>query len=237
MRFRNTVLSKRTLALFAVSLLLLVSGGAVGTKAAITVTSDDYDARIETNSLAVGITEGITGDRTLVEDGVLYTSIGDKIEPTRTYKDSVGVINTGDADEYVRVIVRKYWTDEKGKKDTSLSPDLIELSADEKKWTVTDGGSDETQIYYLKNVLKKESEEELFKDIRISGDVLKEGVGKIVEGVEEGKATKTIITYTYKYNGYTFNVEAEAQSVQTHNAKEAIKSVWGVDAESLGIKL
>ncbi|MBR0456135.1 MAG: hypothetical protein IJJ01_05645 [Firmicutes bacterium] len=232
MKFRNTVLSKRTIALFAVSLLLLVSGGAVGTKAAITVTSDNYDATIATDSLAVGITE----NGKTVDDGVLYKSIGNKIEPTRTYKDSVGVVNNGDADEYVRVIVRKYWTDKEGAKATTLSPDLIELTAD-KSWTVKEGGSEETQIYYLKNILKAGAEQELFKDIRISGDVLEEGKGKIVEGVQEGKATKTIITYTYKYNGYTFNVEAEAQAVQTHNAAKAIKSVWGVDAGSVGIDL
>ena len=232
MKFRNTVLSKRTIALFAVSLLLLVYGGAVGTKAAITVTSDNYDATIATDSLAVGITE----NGKTVDDGVLYKSIGNKIEPTRTYKDSVGVVNNGDADEYVRVIVRKYWTDKEGAKATTLSPDLIELTAD-KSWTVKEGGSEETQIYYLKNILKAGAEQELFKDIRISGDVLEEGKGKIVEGVQEGKATKTIITYTYKYNGYTFNVEAEAQAVQTHNAAKAIKSVWGVDAGSVGIDL
>ncbi|MFR0951708.1 MAG: hypothetical protein ACLSGK_02280 [Lachnospiraceae bacterium] len=38
------------------------------------------------------------------------------------------------------------------------------------------------------------------------------------------------ITYTYKYNGnYTFHIDAEVDAVQTHNAKDAIKSAWGVD--------
>ena len=37
------------------------------------------------------------------------------------------------------------------------------------------------------------------------------------------------ITYSYKYDGYTFHVDAEVDAVQTHNAKDAIKSAWGVD--------
>ena len=37
------------------------------------------------------------------------------------------------------------------------------------------------------------------------------------------------ISYEYEYDGFTFNIEAEVQAVQTHNAKDAIKSAWGVD--------
>lgn len=37
------------------------------------------------------------------------------------------------------------------------------------------------------------------------------------------------IRYTYKYDGYSFHVDAEVDAVQTHNAQEAIKSAWGVD--------
>ena len=37
------------------------------------------------------------------------------------------------------------------------------------------------------------------------------------------------ITTTYAYDGYNFQIEAEADAVQTHNAKDAIKSAWGVD--------
>ena len=37
------------------------------------------------------------------------------------------------------------------------------------------------------------------------------------------------ITTSYDYDGYSFHVEAEVDAVQTHNAKDAIKSAWGVD--------
>ena len=41
----------------------------------------------------------------------------------------------------------------------------------------------------------------------------------------------TTITTTYDYDGVTFNVEAQVDAVQTHNAEDAIKSAWGVDAQ------
>ena len=37
------------------------------------------------------------------------------------------------------------------------------------------------------------------------------------------------IQYVYDYNGYTFHLDAEVNAVQTNNAKDAIKSAWGVD--------
>lgn len=36
---------------------------------------------------------------------------------------------------------------------------------------------------------------------------------------------------TYAYDGYNFQLEAEADAVQTHNAQDAIKSAWGVDVD------
>ena len=51
---------------------------------------------------------------------------------------------------------------------------------------------------------------------------------KIATEIEKTVKDNTI-TYTYKYNGYTFHIDAEVDAVQTHNAKDAIKSAWGVD--------
>ena len=39
--------------------------------------------------------------------------------------------------------------------------------------------------------------------------------------------TKTVTTFNY--DGVKFNLEAEVDAVQTHNARDAIKSAWGVD--------
>ena len=91
--------------------------------------------------------------------------------------------------------------------------------------------------YYLKRQLTTDNvgkNATLFENVMVSGDVLTDGVGKTVDSKTEDGATKTVITYTYKYDGYTFNVEAEAQSVQTHFAADAMKSVWGVNATVSG---
>ncbi|MCI8549582.1 MAG: hypothetical protein HFI68_03120 [Lachnospiraceae bacterium] len=55
-------------------------------------------------------------------------------------------------------------------------------------------------------------------------------------GSNRGKGTKgDVITTVYKYDGVEFHVDVEVDAVQTHNAQDAIKSAWGVDAEDLGI--
>ena len=62
--------------------------------------------------------------------------------------------------------------------------------------------------------------------IKIDGQVAQEAR---IE--EEGN----VITTIYKYDGVEFHVDIEVDAVQTHNAQDAIKSAWGVDAASLGI--
>ena len=50
-------------------------------------------------------------------------------------------------------------------------------------------------------------------------------LSKMYTKVEDGNKIK----YEYTYNGYTFTLDAEVDAVQTHNAKDAIKSAWGID--------
>ena len=109
MKFRGTKLSKRTIALLAAAVILFAGGGTMETRAALTATSDDYDATIELDQIAIALTE----NGKIVTDGTLFSSLSGKtFSPGMTYEDSVGVENTGSAPEYVRVIVRKYWTDD-----------------------------------------------------------------------------------------------------------------------------
>ena len=42
-------------------------------------------------------------------------------------------------------------------------------------------------------------------------------------------AEGTVITTSFAYDGYRFNIKVEADAVQTHNAAEAVNSAWGVD--------
>ena len=244
MKFKGTKISKRTLALLAAGIILLGGGGSMGTRAALTATSETYDATIALDEISVELTE----NGTVVPDGgVLYTSLAEStFSPGKTYEDSIGVQNSGTAPEYIRVIVRKYWTAnetfDKSDDTTSLQPEWIQLEAAD-GWTAVESDNKEYAIYYYSKPVAKDESVELFPTIRIDGKVLTEGKKILVNGKEyasdaAAKAAATAgdkITYTYTYDGYQFVVEAEAQAVQTHNAKDAIKSIWGVDAASVGI--
>lgn len=247
MKIKGIKLSKRTVALLAATILLLSSGGIMGTNAALNITTEGtraYDATIATDRLSVALTEN--GDE-LDDEATLFADLQKSgVEPGMPYEETIGVKNNGQADEYIRVVVRKYWTNPEGKKDTDLNPALIQIK-ETAGWTKKPGGktdNEETTIYYYaKPVSTEDGVINLFESVRIDESIANEktiyfdeGEGpKVVEKIPTtGNGT---ITYKYKYNGYTFNVEAEAQSVQTHNAAKAIRSVWGVDAASVGIEL
>ena len=243
MKFKGTKLSKRTAALFAAALVLLGSGGAMGTRAVPTILGSTFDTQIETPILSVALTEN--GSK-VADGGALFKSIGDKVEPGKAYTDPISVMNDGNTDEYVRVVVRKYWTKpekkdgknvDTGVKDTSLTPDQIVL-AQASGWTVKDGESPETKVYYFAKPVAAGDTVKLFDSVKVASSVATDPeIDKADVDIEGREEKVTIVTYKYAYDGYTFHVEAEAQSVQTHNAAQAIKSVWGVDASTVGINL
>ena len=250
MKFKGTNLSKRTVALLAAALVLLGSSGVMGAKAAPNITANNpYDAQLQLNSVAVDLTEQVAGGEVkTVSDGALTLTNDKTLSVGKAYDDVIGVANNGAADEYVRVIVRRYWTDADGKR-LDLSPEYIELTADS-SWTKVSGINEEYSIYYLTSPLSNDktdgkNQKTLFTGFRINEAVKTEGkkimIGKKEydsdEKAAEAAGAGDVKTYTYTYNGVKFNVEAEAQSVQTHNSAEAIKSLWGVDAASIGITL
>ena len=242
MKFRGTKISKRTVALFAAAIMLLCGGGAVGTAALPNIVGQDYVADIELDELGVSLYEN---DVDVSGGALLENTFGEaKVIPGKSYKEEIAVQKAdGSADEYVRVVVRKYWTkDGEAVKKTELSPDLIQLSYNGKdynssKW-IKGKTSTETEYYYYKTPLtaKEAASAPLFNKIRIDDSIL-DAVSEDVTEPSEATGGKTVYTYTYDYNGYQFNVEAEAQAVQTHNAKDAIKSVWGVSASAIGLSV
>ena len=117
------------------------------------------------------------------------------------------------------------WQDKEGKKNTTLSPDLIELNfLTANGWVVADQQTtdERTVLYYTKAVKAGDTTPALSDTLRIDP--------KIATDVEKTVKDNTI-TYTYKYGDYTFHIDAEVDAVQTHNAKDAIKSAWGVDVD------
>lgn len=55
--------------------------------------------------------------------------------------------------------------------------------------------------------------------------------------VTEGDKVEAQIKFGWEIDAYPVNdhVEVEVDAVQTHNAQDAIRSAWGVDASELGI--
>ncbi len=222
----------RTLALLTAALILLASGGVFTTRAALNIFGENYDANLTLGNIGVQMLE----NGSEVGDGdALFQNVGDTdkqgnrfFAPGKKYSNTISVRNTGNEPEYVRVIVRKYWT--KGDvKQTALSPALIELSVDSTMWKEVQGTDDglsvETTIYYYTKQLASGDEVTLGDAIRINESVLTQG-----RRVDLPTSSANVINYVYEFDGLMFNVDAEVQAVQTHDAVNAIKSVWGVDA-------
>ena len=131
---------KPALVLTAAALLLV--GSTVGsTRAALTYYSENYSAQMNMQSIGVSLLENdkVVSSRDYVSnnewkgtsEGTLLTNLLGKDEtftPGKKYNEAISVKNSGTIDTFVRVIITKSWQDEKGNKNTNLSPDLIELN-------------------------------------------------------------------------------------------------------------
>lgn len=169
-------------------------------------------------------------------EGELLTDLlgkDDTFTPGKKYNEAISVKNSGTIDTFVRVIITKSWQDKEGKKNTELSPDLIELNfLTDNGWEIakdqsyqseqSDQYKERTVLYYTKALKAGKPTPALSDTLRINPSIASD----VKQNVSEDGKT---ITYTYKYNGYTFHIDAEVDAVQTHNAKDAIKSAWGVD--------
>ena len=167
-----------------------------------------------------------------------------KVDPGRTYTEKLCARNGNNVDEYVRIIVRKYWVDKNRNKSTKMDPALIKLTYNGKayntgKWAVNPKEhTTESDTYYLKNKLgAKKTSALLFNELTIDGSVADLGNRKTTTKKETRGTDNhevTVITYSYDYDDFTFYIEADVQAIQTHNASDALKSLWGVRNVSAG---
>ena len=223
MRFKGTKLSNRTVALFAAAILLLSSGGFLGVKAAPQIRGQDSFATVNLNTIDVQLVD--KAGKEVGESGLL-TDV-ETVKTGMTYQTGISVKNNGSAPAYVRLVVRKYWLDAAGKKDRQLDPKLIQLGLDDTVWKENKKeATAETSVFYYTKQLAADADIPI-NSVRVEGSVLTDKKNIIVS--KDPESSKTIYTYIYKYDGYSFNIEAEVQAVQTHNANDAIKSIWGVD--------
>ena len=236
MKKRKKSFPKITVLLLAASAVLLVGSGVGSARAALTYYSENYSAQMNMQSIGVSLVENdaVVSSRDYVSDNewsgstegtLLANMLGEdeKFTPGKRYNEAISVKNNGNIDTFVRVILTRSWQDAEGKKNTSLSPDLIELNyLTDNGWVIAEDQStpERTVLYYTKALPVGETTPALSDTIRVNESIAQD-VTKQVDG--------NTIRYTYKYDGYSFHVDAEVDAVQTHNAQEAIKSAWGVD--------
>jgi hypothetical protein len=194
-----------------------VSVGGFGvTQAALSVRSDPYLTRIETESLSTSLIEtGLDGrGRTRSGEGDLLQdlkALNDKHEFRlgQEYDRMLAVGNDGVLPEYVRVSVYRYWTDADGRR-VDLDPSLIRLAFDESDgWHMDDSASDaaERTVMWYERVLDP-------------------------DGVTPPFATKfsldeRVASEFARYGNVRFHVEVVVDAIQTHNAEAAMGSAWG----------
>ncbi len=233
-------LRKPVFLLSAAALLLALStlGSA---QAALNYVSDVYSAQMTISSIGVSLLEN--GERVSYRDyegdgewneetGELlgYFQNGrEKALPGKGYEERLNVENSGDIDTYVRVTLYKDWRNEKGEKDRALSPTLIQLPVNAGSGWIEDekASTAERTVYYYTKILPAGSQSpDLSSTLTISPQIAEKAETTVsVNGDYKTTTTK------YAYDDYRFNLTAEVDAVQTHNAREAIKSAWGVDVD------
>ena len=160
------------------------------------------------------------------------------IIPGKIYKEAISARNSGHIDEYVRMTIRRYWTNPKGEKvfgtnqkgtsTQGLSPALIDLHLiNEDVWMLDKMAStEERMVFYYKDVLKVNADTKPLCDtIRIDPSIAEKATQK--KTTDENGVTR--IQTIYDYDGWQFCVEAQVDAVQNHNIVDAAKSAWGVD--------
>ena len=199
------------------------------------------------DAAASGFTEKQDGDLVLktLEDDPSF-QIG------RKYPFVITCKNTGTIDHYLRVTVYKYWVQVGEGEKFGLKGWFHGLSSNTKKqldndkhnpatihlgyngsegyntsaWAKDpDSSTAERDVYYYTGILPVGGETApLFDTLWVDSSVAKSVITKTVG---------SLTTYTYAYDGYGFVVQAEADAVQTHNAKAAIRSAWGLQSDAM----
>ncbi|HJC14383.1 MAG TPA: hypothetical protein H9705_00965 [Candidatus Fusicatenibacter intestinigallinarum] len=240
MKKRKLPFRLTTAALLSASAVLLIGSTVGSARAALTYYSETYGAQVSVSRIGVSLLENgeAVSYRDYEENGQWREASGEllghlreeEIVPGKSYDEAISVSNSGSIDSYVRVILKKSWTDSEGNTDTNLSPDLIGLNFTEGNgWIIDEDAStaERTVLYYTGILPAGETTPALSDTIRIDPAV----ADKVEETTSTDENGYQTITFTYAYDGYTFELEAEVQAVQTHNAQDAVKSAWGVDVD------
>lgn len=235
-----------TLVLFLCASSLLILGTVSGIQATLTYFSAYYTAQIEAADIGVTLVENGTDlsyrnysgrdNRWNTRTGTLAATLpdqsGGKIQLGRLYREELSLRNSGKIDQYVRVRIFRSWVDEAGEKITTLSPALIDIHFLTDSWLLDESASTpERTVLYYPYILAPGQETPLFADTLRLDSAIASSVREETQVREDGTI---VIRAIYAYDGMRFCLEVEADALQTHNAEDAIRSAWGVDASVSG---
>lgn len=225
--FRSPV---TTIVMFIIAAGLLVTGGIGSARAALGVFSEDYVAEIQTRNIGIQIVENGNG---LETGAALMGAIpAEDFHVASPYKEELAVRNSGSIEEYVRVVIYRYWADAQGNKVTTMDPGLIGLNfLEDTGWIMdpdSDSTTDERVILYYSEPVAAGSTTGLIADKLTLSESINDTVTYVYD--EENRT----VTVVYPYHGYSFCIEMQADGVQTHNAAAAILSAWGREVSMSG---
>ena len=175
-------------------------------------------------------------------DGVLFGNLlgSDRyLKLGHKYKEELTVKNSGAIPQYARLLIRKYWSDDTGKRvdrDTSLID--LELNLDDwridekyeesKKQGETINCPEMVVLYYPIILAPKGEQGDTTPPATRSVTVNGLAAASVHTSTTMNPDGSTTVRTLYDYDGLHFNIEVEADAVQTHNAHSAMTSAWGV---------
>ncbi|MCR5678470.1 MAG: hypothetical protein K6G13_10625 [Agathobacter sp.] len=241
-----------------ISGMIMLGASLSGTAAAaLNYYSQNYIAQMDVKSIGVTLNENDkaiswrdythSNDTWKEHNGDLLTNMlsdagDDQLILNKHYKEELSVTNSGTIDEYVRVQLYHYWVtpteDGELQKRTDLDPQdiLIGYTGNEEWIEDTDSRTPEKSDWYYTKILTPGKTTSLLCDyIAINGKIAYKvhETSTTEESTDENGVTHkyTNIISTYDYDGTSFVLRADVDAVQTHNAKDAILSAWGVNMD------
>ena len=172
-RFRERKALYTAIAVIAVLLAVLAAAGIGFARAQLITSGKDaaneiklgmsqLNVRVSVNNLLVG------------QDGNMFSERTQDIDPGKKYAEKIAAANGSMKREFVRMIIRKYWQDDNGKR-ADLDPAMIHLSYGKDEgnstedsyntvaWLKNDAESTREQtVYYLKKSLQGKSSCQFF---------------------------------------------------------------------------
>ena len=183
---------------------------------------DGADVDLGMSDLKVQLEEN---GSTVKDGGKLLGQLKDvSVDPGYTYSEKITAKNAGNVDEYVRIIVKKYWTDGQDKR-VDLDPSLIKFSYEGKdyntdRWVIdpSQTTSEQAVYYYRMPLGEGEKTAPLFDGVKVDASIADK-----FKVSESGKK----ITAEYDYNDLKLGADMTVQGVQTADGPDAVRSTWG----------